>query len=102
MSICSRTTRSQVAFVAACSLSFSPVATLVAGPRAAAATTAPRPIDGGWPKSYVTPGGARVILYQPQVADWKDQKQLTLYAAVSYTPAGAATPVLGTVTAEAR
>ena len=102
MSLCSRAIRDHVAAVIACGLFLSPVATMVAAPQAAAAIKAPRPIDGGWPKSYVTPNGARVILYQPQIADWKDEKHLTLYAAVSYTPAGATTPVLGTVTAAAQ
>ena len=92
--------RHQVALGTACSLMLAPVATLVAAPSPAAVKPA-APIDGGWPKSYVTPTGARVTLYQPQVADWKDRKQLTLYAAVAYTPAGATKPVLGTVTAEA-
>ena len=79
-----------------------PVAPLIAAPRPAAVKPS-APIDGGWPKSYVTPTGASVTLYQPQVADWKDQKQLTLYAAVAaYTPSGATKPVLGTVTAEAQ
>ena len=78
-----------------------PVAPLIAAPRPAAVKPSP-PIDGGWPKSYVTPTGARVTLYQPQVADWKDQKHLTLYAAVAYMPSGATKPVLGTVTAEAQ
>src|SRR6267142_1184388 len=101
MSVCSHAIRHHVARVIACGLILSPVATMVAAPKAAAAIKAPRPIDGGWPKSYVTPNGARVILYQPQIADWKDEKRLTLYAAVSYTSAGAAKPVLGTVTAVA-
>ena len=101
MSIRLRLFRHQVALGTVCSLMLAPVAPLVAAPRPAAVKPSP-PIDGGWPKSYVTPTGASVTLYQPQVAAWKDQKQLTLYAAVAYTPSGATKPVLGTVTAEAQ
>jgi hypothetical protein len=101
MSIRLRLVRHQVALGTVCSLMLAPVAPVVAAPRPAAVKPSP-PIDGGWPKSYVTPTGASVTLYQPQVAAWKDQKQLTLYAAVAYTPSGATKPVLGTVTAEAQ
>ena len=51
--------------------------------RAGDATTT-TPGDGGWPRAYTTPTGARLVLYQPQVESWPDQKQMTLYAAVSY------------------
>ncbi len=101
MLIRSHATRQHVAFVAACSLFLLPVATLMAAP-AAVVTRTPRPVDGGWPKSFVTPTGARMILYQPQIADWTNEKTLTLYAAVSYTPAGTQQAVLGTVQAEAQ
>jgi hypothetical protein len=30
--------------------------------------------------------GARLIIYQPQVATWTDQVQMVAYSAVSYTP----------------
>ncbi len=44
-------------------------------PRAAAkaATTTSTPADGGWPRAYTTPTGARLVLYQPQVGSWPDQ-----------------------------
>jgi len=57
--------------------------------------------DGGWPRSYVTPTGADVVVYTPQIASWDNQKQLVLYSAVAYTPKGASEPVFGTVKAEA-
>jgi hypothetical protein len=50
----------------------------------------PPPIDGGWPRTYFTEKGARLIIYQPQVATWTDQVQMVAYSAVSYTPKGAA------------
>jgi hypothetical protein len=56
--------------------------------------------DGGWPRGYTTASGARVILYQPQVESWPDQKRMTLFAAVSYEPSGATKPALGTIKIE--
>ena len=64
---------------------------------AAASPAAPRPIDGGWPRSYTTNSGAALVLYQPQVATWDQQKLMTAYAAASYTPVGAPKPALGTL-----
>jgi hypothetical protein len=64
---------------------------------APADTTAP---DGGWPRLIEAPSGASIILYQPQVVSWKDQKQIVAMCAVSYTPRGAAKPDLGTVRLE--
>ena len=43
-------------------------------------------------------------MYQPQIADWTNQKQMSAYAAVAYVPAGAAAtsmPALGSVKLEA-
>jgi hypothetical protein len=70
-------------------------ATAAAKP-AGAAATAPTP-DGGWPRAYTTTSGAALVLYQPQVSDWSNQKHLVAYAAVSYTPKGAAKPALGSI-----
>src|SRR3954470_14407677 len=58
-------------------------------------------IDGGWPRAYATGSGASVVLYQPQVSDWVQQKHITGYAAVAYTAKGAAKPALGTIRIEA-
>src|SRR6476659_9958751 len=57
--------------------------------------------DGGWPRAYMTSSGAAMLVYQPQVASWPDQKHMVLYLAVSYTPKGAEKPALGSVKAEA-
>src|SRR5688500_6476928 len=62
------------------------------------AATAP---DGGWPRRYVSALGERIVLYDPQVARWDDQKVLTLHAAVGYSSRDGQTPFLGTVIAEA-
>ena len=41
-----------------------------------AAAAAPAPHDGGWPRAYTTSSGAALVLYQPQVASWTDQKHM--------------------------
>jgi len=46
---------------------------------------------------YFTEKGARLIIYQPQVATWTDQVQMVAYSAVSYTPKGAPKQTLGTI-----
>jgi hypothetical protein len=61
----------------------------------AAATAA----DGGWPRAYTSPDGARVVVYEPQTASWEDYKTLTLHAAIGYTPKGESSTHLGTVIA---
>jgi hypothetical protein len=70
-----------------------------ATPAPASSAVAPS-VDGGWPKSYKTASGASLIVYQPQVASWVNQKHAVFYAAVSYTPLGAAKPAIGTVKVE--
>ena len=89
-----------------------PAATPEATPAAAATTTEPAPAapaaaaddttdaDGGWPRLIVAPSGASIILYQPQLMSWKDQRYLTAMAAVSYMPKGASKPDLGTIRLE--
>ena len=44
--------------------------------------------DGGWPRAYTTKSGAALLLYQPQVASWADQKKIVAYSAVSHTAEG--------------
>ena len=46
--------------------------------------------DGGWPRAYLTPSGGQLLLYQPQIASWDNQKRMVGYGAVSYQPKGAA------------
>jgi hypothetical protein len=58
------------------------------------------PVDGGWPRTYDTASGVRLVLYQPQIANWNAQKQMVAYAAVSYAEKGAEKPVLGTIKVE--
>jgi hypothetical protein len=61
------------------------------------ASTTQQPADGGWPRAYVTTSGARLVLYEPQIARWLDQKRMAMYAAVSYTSADQSSTALGTV-----
>ena len=72
-------------------------------PAKAQPAAAPVP-DGGWPRAYATPSQGRVIVYEPQIASWANQKQLVAFAATSYEAKGAAAtakPALGTIKMEA-
>src|SRR6201991_1722389 len=53
--------------------------------------------DRGWPRGYSLPSEAQIVLYQPQVASWENQKQLVALAAVSYVTKGEQKPALGTI-----
>ena len=64
---------------------------------AATSATAAAP---GWPRVYADQAG-QLVIYEPQISEWRDQKNLTLHAAVAYTPAGATKPLLGTIIADA-
>jgi hypothetical protein len=57
--------------------------------------------DPGWPRTYTTPAGARVQIYQPQVASWEGQAHLVAYVAVAHTLKAGDAPVLGTMKVEA-
>ena len=45
------------------------------------------PSDPGWPREHVR-DGTRLVVYQPQVDDWKDFQDLTWRMAVAITPKG--------------
>jgi hypothetical protein len=64
-------------------------------------TASQAPVDGGWPRAYSTPSGGRVLVYQPQVATWTQQRHMVAFAAVSYQAAATAKPALGSVKIEA-
>src|SRR5262245_61137531 len=57
--------------------------------------------DRGWPRTYATPSGAYVTIYQPQVASWNNQQHIVAYAAVAYLATGTRTPAMGTLKVEA-
>jgi hypothetical protein len=70
-------------------------------PAATSAPAAKAAADGGWPRSYATPSGGGIVVYQPQVASWDDQRHVVAYSAVSYEAKGSDKPALGTIRLEA-
>ena len=52
--------------------------------------------DAGWPRQLTRPGG-KLILYQPQVDDWKNYQEVDARLAFALTPTGGKTHV-GVVT----
>ena len=100
--------RSAVALATAFSLVATPAMGLLAATRPApagqatseaAATDAD--VDLGWPRHYDTSTGGAIVVYQPQIESWVDQRHVTALAAVSYTTAtDAAEAALGVVTLE--
>jgi hypothetical protein len=77
-----------------------PKTTTSPAPAPAAAAT-PAPVDGGWPRFYDLPSGGTILLYQPQVASWDQQKHLVAYSAVSHRTKAADKPAVGTIKMEA-
>jgi len=63
--------------------------------------TPPAPEGKRWPRAFTTPSGASVVIFEPQIASWANQKQLVAYAAVSCEPKGATKTELGTIKVEA-
>src|SRR5215471_3940205 len=58
-------------------------------------------VEKSWPRSFTTASGASVVMHQPQIASWDDQKHLVAYAAISYLAGGETEkPSLGTVKME--
>ena len=88
-----------------------------APPRQAAGTTppaAPRPataqpaapapaapLDGGWPRMYDLSSGGSILMYQPQISSWPNQKHVVAFSAISYRDKGASKPAFGTIRLEA-
>jgi hypothetical protein len=103
--------RETVALATAACFACSQAAPVVATSQEAAATPAaiaappaaaePRPaVDGGWPREYQTASGGRIVLHQPQIASWQDQRHMAAYSAVSYQASGETKPALGTIKIE--
>ena len=53
--------------------------------------------DRGWPRGYSLPSEAQMVIYEPQIASWENQKHLVAYAAVSFVAKGEQKPALGTL-----
>ncbi len=77
----------------------------VANPQTAQRSASRRPsiqqTDGGWPRGYSLPSEAQIVIFQPQVATWEEQKHMVALAAVSYVAKGETKPTLGTIKFEA-
>ena len=76
-----------------------------AGAKPPAPAPAAAPIDGGWPRYYDAAGGS-ILLYQPQISTWDNQKHLVAFSAVSFRQANTAQnasekPAVGTIKLEA-
>ena len=54
--------------------------------------------DQGWPRQFTKPGG-KVVLYQPQVDDWKNYQKVDARMAFTITPTGGKSHV-GVVTVQ--
>ena len=70
-------------------------------PLAAVAAATPPPVDGGWPRIVNLSNGGSILMYQPQIATWDKQTQMTAFSAVSYRDKTGAKPVLGTIKIDA-
>ena len=71
-----------------------------AAPATAAAQPAEAPIDGGWPRVGSLPSGGSILVYQPQIASWANQKAMVAFSAVSYRAKTGDKPALGTIRLE--
>jgi hypothetical protein len=67
----------------------------------AAGATPPAVVDGGWPRVYDVPSGGTLLLYQPQIASWENQKHMVAYSAVSQRTPNVEKPAVGTIKIEA-
>jgi hypothetical protein len=67
---------------------------------AAAPTATPVVVDGGWPRAYDLANGGNILVYQPQVASWANQKELVAFSAVSYRNKAGDKPMMGTIKVE--
>src|SRR4051794_13823377 len=76
-----------------------PFAHLALGQGATETPTSP-PTDTGWPRTHQK-DGQTVVIFQPQVDEWKDQKSIAFRAATAVTPRGATEPVYGVIDAHA-
>ena len=65
------------------------------------ATTLEQARDKGWPRGFSTASEAQIVMYQPQIASWENQKHLIAFAAVSRIAKGEQKPALGTIKLEA-
>jgi hypothetical protein len=100
-----RTAVSTISILASLSLIVSTSALAVpyatAKTQSASTSSVQEPADRGWPRGYSLPSEAQVVMFQPQVATWDNQKHLVALAAVSYVAKGEKKSTLGTIKIEA-
>jgi len=61
----------------------------------------PAAADPDWPRIITLASGDSVLVYQPQIASWDDQKHIVAWSAVSYQAKASDKPNLGTLKLEA-
>ena len=66
----------------------------------APAGSATQAVDGEWPRAYLSPAKAELLVYQPQILTWEGQKHVVAYSAVSYKAPKDTKPSLGTIKLE--
>jgi hypothetical protein len=54
-----------------------------------------------WPREYSNEAGAKLVMYQPQVTEWKNAKHVEARLAIAFSAPGAEAPSLGTFEIEA-
>jgi hypothetical protein len=92
--------RPGIILILAFTITTSPAALLAQTAKPAAQAPAVAPPDGGWPRFYNLKDNASVVIYQPQVASWEDQKHIVGLAAVAYQTKDGSKPAVGTVKIE--
>jgi hypothetical protein len=92
--------KSGIAALTALSLLFSEMVPLLPAQSASAPKAGEEDVDGGWPRSYDMSGGAKLVIYEPQVASWDKQKHMVAYAAVSHQAPNVQKPDLGSIKLE--
>jgi hypothetical protein len=50
----------------------------------AAAPEIPKEGDGGWPKIVTSEAGSKILMHQPQIESWQDQKVIDAWSAVEF------------------
>ena len=58
-------------------------------------------VDGEWPRVYDLASGGSMLVYQPQIATWDQQKHIVAFSAVSHRGKAADKPAVGTIKFEA-
>src|SRR5262245_53196465 len=96
-----RLNRSGLAPVLALTLARAIASALTTSPQEALTNNQVAAGDQGWPRLFTLPAGDSALIYQPQIANWDNQKHIVALSAVSYLAKDATQPTLGTLKIEA-